>query len=116
MSLVQSDETKLSKYHLVPLDQDFLNNVRVTISLQKQGRHSLTNITGLDSKLFDLKALTSKLKKFIGGGGAVKSYYDKDGKTKIWVIGIQGDCRIDAKLMLVEKLLISDFNICIMGV
>lgn len=116
MSLDTIEEKKLSKYHIVALDQDYLNNIHVTISLQKQGRHNLTSITGISNKLFDLKLITSKLKKLCGGGGAYKEITNKDGTKKEWVISIQGDCRIEARAFLAEKLLISEFNIRIMGV
>lgn len=111
------EEKKLSKYHTVSMDQDYLNNIRVTISLQKQGRRNVTQIIGLDNKKFDLKSITTKLKKTCGGGGTCKEIDDEDENIKSqYVIGIQGDCRIIARDFLIQKLLLSETNIRVMGV
>lgn len=109
-------ETKLSKYHLVVMDQDYLNTLKVTISLQLQGRHKLTQITGLNSKKFDLKSITSKLMKTVGGGGSCKPIVDKNSDKTDWVVSIQGDFRIIVKDFLCEVLLINEMNVRIMGV
>lgn len=115
MDLLNTNETKLSKYHLVPMSQDYLNSIKVTISLQKQGRHDLTLIVGLDNTEFDLKSITSKLKKTGGSGGTCKEIKDKDGNKDGWVISIQGDLRVISREWLSEKLLINEMNIRVMG-
>lgn len=115
MDLVESNEIKLSKYHLVPMSQDYLNTLKITISLQKQGRHNLTQIVGLNEQQFDLKEITSKLKKVKGSGGTYKEIKDKDGEKIGYVVSIQGDLRIIAREWLCEKLLINEMNVRIMG-
>lgn len=110
MSRVTDDEVVHCKYHLVPMNQDYLNSIKLTISVQKLGRHDLTIIVGLDNKEFDLKSICSKLKKFCGSGGSVK----EDQKVG-HVVYVQGDVRIKVRSWLAEKLLINEMNIIIMG-
>ena len=116
MDLIDTDKQKMSKYFLIPQSQDDLNNIHVTLNIQSQGRHVLTQISGLDEEIFNLKVITSKLKKVMGGGGSCKGIKDKDGRKMGYVISIQGDFRTEIREFLSIKLGLSLFNIRIMGV
>ena len=90
---------RLPKYHMVPMDRDYLNNIVVTISIQQQGRRKITQIVGLNKDEFDVKSISSKLKALFSCGGSIK----EDKETTTLVIGFQGDFRVDVKDFLVKN-------------
>lgn len=110
-----SDDCVKSKYFTVPLEQEYLDAINVTVSTQRQGKHVLTQIIGLNDKDFNLKVITSDLKKLCGGGGTFKEIRDKDDNKVGWCVTIQGKKIQIVKQFLIECCKLSDYNIRVLG-